>query len=615
MVKARRKLWHERLGHCCKEVFTKTIGINYGYEGSCNVCSVSKIKRNNHKLINEGSMKNVGIRKERFWLIAVDSASKLTAVVSLKCKSEAPVAFDKIVKPWEVKTKLKVQRVRCDNAPELKSESMRKILIKRDVILENSAAYNPQQNPCERHNGIIKKFFGLKVDYDKIKSIGSMIIYKSGRTKDDKRLVKTHDLIIHENQDYIDAQNFIKKYAKNEEISDDELVDNKVDRSKEDANSTNQEIVKSSSSTNPKNPKPTIDDYTIAGNLRSKSKEKTMLFYNEMAEHFICLNLNANDAWNIPEWKESITIPEGCCMKLNKVLYELKQAGITFYLTISKYLKSLDFYPTEFDNCLYVKYSDGEKKVKTIILVYVDDCVIASRDKNDIYDIIKNLESRFSIKNLGELGVNSKIFPSKTPMKEDLLDSEDSEFLNEKLHSDYRTITGKLLHISGMTRVNIAYAVQSCSKFTHKPLSEENVDIEIVLSKEEITKENRLQGFSDSSFGEPRPCYGNIIYLFSVPIFWKSKQINYVTTSPYESELVGLFELVKNITWIYKLFNQLSMSPVVVVYTDNLPIMKGLEKDNYSKTKAKHIRISSLWLKEGIDELDIKFLYIPSENM
>uniref|UniRef100_A0A0N5BJE0 Retrovirus-related Pol polyprotein from transposon TNT 1-94 n=1 Tax=Strongyloides papillosus TaxID=174720 RepID=A0A0N5BJE0_STREA len=844
MVKANKNLWHERLGHCCKEVLTKTIGINHGYEGSCNICSVSKIKRNNHKLINEGKryqplelisidiagpMKNVGIRKERFWLIAVDSASKLTAIVPLKCKSEAPVAFDKIVKTWELKTKLKIQRVRCDNAPELISQSMREILIKRDVMLENSAAYNPQQNSCERHNGIIKsmvktwligkrlppylwpelaksaayirnrvvtlttnkaplEFVGLKVDYDKIKSIGSMIIYRDGRTKDgrvgvllghefgqtytvfdiiDKRLIKTHDLIIHENQDYVDAKNFIKKYVKNEEVSDDELVDNKVDHSKEESNSTDQPLVKSSSTTNPKNPKPTIDDYAIAGNLRSKSKERNMLLCNEVPEHVIYLNLNAHDAWNIPEWRESmekeinklmeektwkiiktplneqilstrwvfstkadgqkksrivvrgyeqsnevesfaptsssvtlkilitlalkndmtlyqidfcaafvqselrediylhpplgITIPEGCCLKLNKALYGLKQAGRTFYLTISKYLKSLDFYPTEFDNCLYVKYADGEKKVRTIILIYVDDCVIASRDKNEIYNIIKNLENRFSIKNLGELGVNSKLFvgveiekrgqdyilhqkskietlldmykshniyPSKTPMKEELLDIEDSEFLDEKLHAEYRTITGKLLYISSMTRVDIAYAVQSCSKFTHKPrimhwraliqilkYLKGTWDIEIVLSKEEIMKENRLQGFSDSSFREPKSCYGNIIYLFSVPIFWKSKQISYVTTSTYESELVGLFELVKNITWIYKLFNQLSISPVVIVYTDNLPIVKGLEKDNYSKTKAKHMRISSLWLKERIDELDIKILYVPSKNM
>ena len=63
-------------------------------------------------------------------------------------------------------------------------------------------------------------------------------------------------------------------------------------------------------------------------------------------------------------------------MKLNKSIYGLKQAKSS--------LTQRDFFPSEIDPCIY--YEDN-----CIVLVYVDDCIIFSKDKSVIDDLINSL--------------------------------------------------------------------------------------------------------------------------------------------------------------------------------------------------------------------------------
>ena len=75
-------------------------------------------------------------------------------------------------------------------------------------------------------------------------------------------------------------------------------------------------------------------------------------------------------------------------LKLHKNLYGLKQAGCNWFEKLSSALGNLSINPSKVDPCVF-------SGVDVIILLYVDDCLIFSQDKNKINqstDKIKNKE-------------------------------------------------------------------------------------------------------------------------------------------------------------------------------------------------------------------------------
>lgn len=86
--------------------------------------------------------------------------------------------------------------------------------------------------------------------------------------------------------------------------------------------------------------------------------------------------------------------------KFNKLLYGLKQAGREWYHKLDNYLFSLNFKNTAIDPCVYVNL---QKNNDTVIIIYVDDLLIASTDLSNI-DKIKNLlQQKFKMKDLGNI--------------------------------------------------------------------------------------------------------------------------------------------------------------------------------------------------------------------
>lgn len=66
--------------------------------------------------------------------------------------------------------------------------------------------------------------------------------------------------------------------------------------------------------------------------------------------------------------------------KLNKTLYGLKQAPRAWNVRFDKFIKRIGFTHSEYDKWLYVRADD---KAKTYLLLYVDDIIIASNNKDE----------------------------------------------------------------------------------------------------------------------------------------------------------------------------------------------------------------------------------------
>ncbi|KAG8471931.1 hypothetical protein CXB51_036977 [Gossypium anomalum] len=84
---------------------------------------------------------------------------------------------------------------------------------------------------------------------------------------------------------------------------------------------------------------------------------------------------------------------------LKKSLYDLKQSPRQWYKRFDSFMTSHDFKRTSFDSCVYFKKnSDGSF---VYLLLYVDDILIAAKDKGEIRKVKAQLSEEFEMKDLG----------------------------------------------------------------------------------------------------------------------------------------------------------------------------------------------------------------------
>ncbi|RVW64114.1 Retrovirus-related Pol polyprotein from transposon TNT 1-94 [Vitis vinifera] len=89
---------------------------------------------------------------------------------------------------------------------------------------------------------------------------------------------------------------------------------------------------------------------------------------------------------------------ENLVCKLRKSLYDLKQAPGQWYKKFDNFMHRIGFKKCEADHCCYVKSFDNSY---IILLLYVDDMLIAGSDIEKINNLKKQLSKQFAMKDLG----------------------------------------------------------------------------------------------------------------------------------------------------------------------------------------------------------------------
>ena len=253
--------------------------------------------------------------------------------------------------------------------------------------------------------------------------------------------------------------------------------------------------------------------------------------------------------------------------KLNKSLYGLKQASWQWFSKFSEALIQLGFLQSKANYSLFTR-QQGESFIA--LLVYMDDVLIASNDKNKVDEFKVLLDQKFKLKDLGDL----KFFlglevartdkgialcqrkyvlevlsdasmlgckPSKVPIEQNLkLSKYDGDLLNDP--SKYRRLVGRLLDLT-ITRPDITYAVYKLSQFMSKPRKPHLEAAYKVLQylKNEPGKgvffstasELHVKGFTDSDWvvclNTRRSVTGYCIFIGDSLISWKSKKHSIVS--------------------------------------------------------------------------------------
>ncbi|CAH9081989.1 unnamed protein product [Cuscuta epithymum] len=325
--------------------------------------------------------------------------------------------------------------------------------------------------------------------------------------------------------------------------------------------------------------------------------------------------------------------------KLQKSLYGLKQASRQWYYKLSECLQGIGYIQSQADFSLFTKSNDNSI---TVLLLYVDDIILAGNDKTEINYVKDVLHNTFTIKDLGDLKyilgievarsekgiclsqrkytldilsengyLNCK--PYSTPMDSKIkLSKENGTALSDP--KVYRTLIGKLLYLT-VTRPDIAYSVQTLSQFLAKP-----TDIHLNAAHRilrylknapgkglfySINSDLKLSGYSDSDWAgcvdTRRSVSGYCFYLGNSLISWKSKKQQVVSRSSTESEYRAAANAVCEAQWLHYLLKDFKIQHLfpINLHIDNQSTY-FLAHNPVQHQRTKHIELDCHLLREKI---------------
>ncbi|KAK7586085.1 hypothetical protein V9T40_003961 [Parthenolecanium corni] len=355
--------------------------------------------------------------------------------------------------------------------------------------------------------------------------------------------------------------------------------------------------------------------------------------------------------------------------KLERALYGLRISPQKWNQLFTEFMATQNFIACPSDPCLF-KWKEGNNF--TILLLYVDDMIIASNTKTKLNEIKEGLNKKFEMVDLGEpskyLGLeikrerNTKIMnitqtkfidkilhrfnmsdckmhdtPMVTRGNEIKFKSDESKIVE----APYREAIGSMLYLCGGTRPDMSYAINVLSRKQLEPTEADWIAVKRTFRYSKATRElglvyrgekNDLELFTDSSFAD---CEGSlstsgyIIRLFGDTIAWRSHKQNFVAMSTCEAEFVSMSEGVMELMAVHKVIEFIldeSFYPIRV-WCDNkaavdcvslaqpLRIRHCLAKNaDYVKHAENESKIKVQWLPSSSQLADIMTKALPNKT-
>jgi len=347
-----------------------------------------------------------------------------------------------------------------------------------------------------------------------------------------------------------------------------------------------------------------------------------------------------------------VKVPPGYVCRLRRSLYGLKQAPRAWFERFSSVITTPGFIPSDHDPALFVHIS---ARGRTLLLLYVDDMLIAGDDHDYIAFVKNRLREQFMMSDLGPLsyflGIEITSTPDgyylsqqkyiqdlllrsgltntrtiATPMELHLkLRPNDGVPLQDP--SRYRHLVGSLVYLTA-TRPDIAHAVHILSQFVSAPTSVHYAHLLRVLrylrgtSSKCLyyarTSQPKLHAYSDATWAsdttDRRSITGYCIFLGTSPIAWKSKKQTAVSRSSAEAELRALATTTAEIVWLRWL-----LADFGVLCTDPTPLRCDstsaiqIANNPVKHELTKHIGVDASFTRSHCQQSTIDLQYVPSE--
>ncbi|KAL2254166.1 UNVERIFIED_CONTAM: Retrovirus-related Pol polyprotein from transposon TNT 1-94 [Sesamum indicum] len=347
--------------------------------------------------------------------------------------------------------------------------------------------------------------------------------------------------------------------------------------------------------------------------------------------------------------------------RLKKSLYGLKQAPRQWYRKFDNFMLEIGFSRCNADHCCYMKRFD---EFFIILLLYVDDMLIAGSNVKEINRLKDQLSRKFDMKDLGEarqiLGMKitrdkgiGKLWLSQSDYIEKVLcrfkmenaklvgtplgnqfklsnsDSPQTDSERAKMRvTPYASAIGSLMYAMICTRPDIAHAVGVVSRFMSNPgvMHWEAVkwilrylrgtkDRALVFGKGKLT----LFGFVDADFAgsdydKRRSTTGYVFTYGGTAVSWVSKLQKVVTLSTTEAEYVAVTEAAKELIWLQHLLGELGKPQADVILHSDSQSAIHLAKNPAFHSRTKHIEIKYHFIRQLLEKKALQLEKIQGEK-
>ncbi|CAM9160577.1 unnamed protein product, partial [Ascophyllum nodosum] len=331
-------------------------------------------------------------------------------------------------------------------------------------------------------------------------------------------------------------------------------------------------------------------------------------------------------------------------------------------IKFSAELAAKGFEQCQADQCVFGRVLRG--KVVVIIVVYVDDLLVANETKRDEEQAINDLRSCFPIKKIGEAGfylgchipqdrdagtlnfdqhhyvrtMASKFSVDKTsttpavagakPLSKDDAPQTGAE-TEEMRGTPYREAVGALMWAATMTRPDVTYAAHQLGKFNDKPGPAHWRAAERALQYLWRTKDvgvtyggtpgsfTKLSAWADADFATcpdtRRSVSGGAVMLRegAISLFSRMQKVTAAVSS--ESEYVALAEVVNGLRFLRqeKGFLTPPIDDNIIIREDNEGAIK-MGTNRFSSRCTRHVDVKRHIVRDAVENGIVRIHYVKS---
>jgi hypothetical protein len=299
------------------------------------------------------------------------------------------------------------------------------------------------------------------------------------------------------------------------------------------------------------------------------------------------------------------------------------------------------------------------------LFLYVDDTLIAGKDKSFIDSLVKMIQARHSIKILGDPNFILGLKLTKCPNGNILIDQNqyikdvaarfniisdpskvvrmpctasqfkkiEEEAKDETLIDisiDIRSMVGSLMYASLGTRPDITYFVNYISRYLTKPtvyilkIVKQAINYLLdtpfiyIICFHDYAKVPQLSTFVDASHASEanrKGVTGNVNMFGKTPVDWSSSKQSTYSLSTAETEYKALSEALRATLYLLGLYEELGLKQElpIKVYEDNTATI-AMSNNPIINKKSKHIELSYHFFKHYVQNKTVKLFYIASAH-
>ncbi|CAJ2678716.1 unnamed protein product [Trifolium pratense] len=265
---------------------------------------------------------------------------------------------------------------------------------------------------------------------------------------------------------------------------------------------------------------------------------------------------------------------------LKKSLYGLKQSPRQWYRRFDDFLLKTGFVRSNYDSCVYMMKRN--EKVILYLLLYVDDILMASSDKQEIQQLKEKLNGEFEMKDLGN---------AKRILGMDILRDRSKGELFLSQHDYLKKVVERFRMTDSKGGL----------KYTRTDPGRD-----------------ALEGYVDADYAgnidTRKSLSGFVFTLFGTAVTWKANQQSVVALSTTQAEYIALVEGVKEAIWLKGMIGEMGISQgCVKIHCDNQSAIHLANHQVYHE-RTKHIDIRLHFVRDMIETKEIMVEKIASEE-